>query len=312
MVLILKLMLQQGFTWSLQEQLKSLIWVLLWCLDRRQCFTTERMTSVPFLLQELSLSCAVCIWAPMGRPKDCQGIHAQKASHLPASILFSFVPKRCYAWSVVHCSCFLGRFLFLPHSYRWGLPVVQVWQCLESQGSRGWFEAGLISPRCPSAGSPFGMWRDSRSHSWGMRGSLKVDVSTRFCVLLCFRRVHPTPRGQGTTESFKLAFLLVKMKACIHCSWACFSCMVWSCWSILSLPAAIEHRKEFVKLRLSSWHCCRFPSFPICGIILSPRHQKASRESLVLCRLWYPCQIPEGRWWLWWLCHSVLRATYLL
>lgn len=66
-------------------------------------------------------------WAfrpPWGRPEGCQGINAQKASHLPAFILFSFVPKPCYTRSVVHCSCSLGRFLVLPHSYRWGLQEV--------------------------------------------------------------------------------------------------------------------------------------------------------------------------------------------
>lgn len=74
-------------------------------------------------------------------------------------------------------------------------------------------------------------------------------------------------------------------------------------------------RKELVKLRLSS-HCCRFPSFLVSGILLCPRHKKASNEPPVLCRLWCPCQTPGGfrgcwgwHWWLTW--HSVLRATYL-
>lgn len=54
-------------------------------------------------------------------------------------------------------------------------------------------------------------------------------ASARF-PLLCFRHVRRTSQVRDIGERFKLASLLIKMRASIHFCWMCVSWLKWSCW----------------------------------------------------------------------------------
>lgn len=169
-----------------------------------------------------------------------------------------FPPKTWGKLSVICCSCSLGRLLFLPHGYRWGLQVVDelrgaVWpspgtgearervMCTWAlRGARGRCEAGLIVPTLPQRwGAPSAWECPEGSLPWheGLLEGRLVDSCLRAHLLasaqfplLCFRHVHRTSQVQDIGERFKLAFLLIKMRACIHFCWMCVSCVEWSCW----------------------------------------------------------------------------------
>lgn len=55
-------------------------------------------------------------------PGGCQWLDAAEGLILSAFLLLP--PKTWGKLSVICCSCSLGRLLFLPHGYRWGLQVV--------------------------------------------------------------------------------------------------------------------------------------------------------------------------------------------
>lgn len=99
---------------------------------------------------------------------------------------------------------------------------------------------GWSSPRCLSAEEPHRRESVLRGplpwHEGLLEGRL-VDSCLRAHLLasaqfplLCFRHVHRTSQVQDIGERFKLAFLLIKMKACIHFRWMCDSWVERSCW----------------------------------------------------------------------------------
>lgn len=154
----------------------------------------------------------------------------------------------------------------------------EAWAGLGSPQGSWQREAALIVLSCLSAEEPPQQPEGPQEPRCGLRTALKAGCWLAACRHIC-RPQHSShcfvlgtcialPKSK-IEESFKLSLLFIKNESMyslllnVH-----LLCGV----ELLECPKLaylyLTSRKECVRLRLSSWHCYRFPSFLVSGILL--------------------------------------------